>query len=311
MSISLLYRSASPYAELWKSELERRVPGLDFRAYPEIGDKEDIAVALVWKPPRGLLASLPRLKLIVSLGAGVDHLLGDPELPRDVPIMRLVDPYMVAQMSEYVLMQVLRLHRQDLAYAAQQRDEVWRELPQPEAAQRRVGILGLGQFGANAAATLRAHGFDVAGWSRRPKTIDGVTCHHGEAGFAAVLARSDILVCLLPLTSETSGILDKHAFALLPKGAMVINVGRGSHLVEEDLLAALDTGQLGGAALDVFRDEPLPQGHPIWRHPRIIVTPHIAAVTNPLTGAQIVADAIHRLREGRSLSNLVDRALRY
>ena len=202
-------------------------------------------------------ASPPNLNLIVSLGAGVDHLLGDPGLPQEVPIVRLVDPGMVAQMSEFVLMQVLRLFRQDLAYAAQQREIEWCELPQKAAAECRIGILGLGQYGTDAALKLRAHGFDVAGWSRRPKAIEGVRCFDGAAGFAEMLARTDILVCLLPLTPETTGIRCQ-GLALLPQGASIINVGRGAHLVEPDLLAALDSGHLRGAVLDVFRQEPLP-----------------------------------------------------
>lgn len=311
MSFALLYRSGSPYGDRWKSGLERLVSGLDFRAYPDIGKVEDIKVALVWNPPHGLLASLPNLGLIVSLGAGVDHILNDASVPQEVPIVRLVDPHMIGQMSEYVLMQVLRLHRQDLAYAAQQREIVWRELPQRATAECRVGILGLGQYGTDAALKLRAHGFDVAGWSRRPKAIEGVRCFDGATGFAEMLARTDILVCLLPLTAETTGILDAKAFALLPQGASIVNVGRGSHLVEADLLAALDSGHLGGAVLDVVREEPLPPEHPIWRHPRIILTPHIAAVTNPPTAVAIVADHINRLREGRELQHVVDRQRRY
>jgi glyoxylate/hydroxypyruvate reductase len=310
MSFALLFRSSSN-VDRWKTGLERAVPGLEFRVYPEIGRVEDIAVALAWKPPHGLLASLPNLRLIVSLGAGVDHILDDPGLPRAVPIVRLVDPGMVAEMSEFVLMQVLRLHRRDLDYAAQQRERVWRELRQPPVAERRIGILGLGEYGTDAALKLRAHGFDVAGWSRGPKTIEGVRCFDGAAGFAAMLARTDILVCLLPLTPETTGILDRRAFAMLPQGASVINVGRGAHLVEADLLAALDGGHLGGAALDVFHEEPLPANHPIWRHPRIIVTPHVAAATNPSTGIAIVADQINRLREGRALRHVVDRTRQY
>jgi glyoxylate/hydroxypyruvate reductase A len=306
MSMALLYRSSSPYGAQWRSELCRLVPDLDFRVHPEIGRREDIDIMLAWSPPHGLLASLPNLRLIISLGAGIDHLLGDETLPRHIPVMRLVDPDMIRQMSEYLVMQVLRLHRDDLTYAAQQRAAVWQEHRQTRPASRRIGILGLGQYGADAARKLAALGFDVAGWSRSPKTLDGIAAFHGPDGFAALLARSDILICLLPLTSATAGILDRRAFAQLPEGAMVINVGRGQHLVEDDLLAALDAGTLGGAVLDVFQQEPLPGDHPIWRHPRIVVTPHIAASTHPLTGAPIVADAILRLRAGRELKDLVD-----
>jgi glyoxylate/hydroxypyruvate reductase A len=311
MSRAVLFRSSSPYAQRWKEELARHLPDLDFRIHPAIGDAAEIEIAVMWKPPHGLLASLPNLKLIVSLGAGVDHLLDDPALPRQVPIMRLVDPHMVAAMSEYVLTQVLRLHRQDLTYLAQQRALVWQEHRQRNAGECRLGILGLGQFGADAAVKLAALGFDVAGWSRRAKAIPGIASFHGKDGFAPFLARSDIVVCLLPLTSETQNILDARSFALMPRGAAIINVGRGGHLAEDDLLAALESGQIGGAVLDVFREEPLPAAHPFWRHPRVIVTPHIAAATNPPTAAAIVADNIHRLRAGQKLLHLVDPALQY
>jgi glyoxylate/hydroxypyruvate reductase len=311
MSFAILFRSSSPYAQRWRDELARHVGDLDFRVYPDIGDPAEIAMALVWKPPHGVLASLPNLRLIASLGAGVDHILDDPTLPRHVPIMRLVDPHMVAAMSEYILTQVLRLHRQDTVYAAQQRDGVWREHRQINAGERRVGILGLGQFGADAALKLAALGFDVAGWSRGEKTLPGIGCFHGEAGFAPFLARSDIVVCLLPLTPATESVLDARSFALMPRGAAIVNVGRGGHLAEDDLLAALASGQIGAAVLDVFHAEPLPEGHPFWRHPNVIVTPHIAAATNPPTAAVIVADNIRRLRAGLPLRHLVDPALNY
>jgi glyoxylate/hydroxypyruvate reductase len=311
MSFPILFRSSSSFGERWKTELARHIPDLDFRVYPEIGDPAEIAMALVWKPPHGVLASLPNLRLIASLGAGVDHILEDPGVPRHVPLMRLVDPHMVAAMSEYVLAQVLRLHRQELDYLGQQRDAVWKELRQPNAGERRVGILGLGQFGADAALKLRALGFDVAGWSRSPKAIDGIASFHGEASFAPFLARSEIVVCLLPLTPATESILNARTFALMPRGGMIVNIGRGGHLAEDDLLAALDRGQIGGAVLDVFRSEPLPADHPFWCHPRIIVTPHVAAATNPPTAAAIVADNVKRLRGGLPLLHLVDPALQY
>jgi glyoxylate/hydroxypyruvate reductase A len=306
MRQTLLYKSDGPHGPIWRAELGRLVPDLEFRTYPEVGDPGAVDAALVWQPPRGMLAGLPNLKLIISLGAGIDHLLADPALPRRLPIMRLVDPHMIAQMSEFVLMQVLRLHRRDLDYRRQQREGVWAELPQLPTSQRRIGVLGLGEYGSDAARTLRARGFDVAGWSRTLKTLDGIACFDGADGFAALLGRTDILVCLLPLTAQTAGILDRRAFALMPRGAMVVNAGRGRHLVEADLLAALETGQLGGAALDVFATEPLAPDHPFWSHPRVIVTPHVAAATNPVTGAPLVADALLRLRDGRTLRDIVD-----
>jgi glyoxylate/hydroxypyruvate reductase A len=306
----VLFHSASNNGDRWRTALAEAMPELEFRLSSQPGDKGEIEYALVWKPPPGLLASLPRLKVIGSLGAGVDHILADPTLP-DLPVVRLVDPHMVAAMSEYVVTQVLRLHRQDLVYAAQQRRGEWREPLQPNAEERRVGILGLGTMGTDAALKLRALGFDVAGWSRRPKEVAGVRSYAGKQGLAEMLAETHILVCLLPLTTDTEGILNARLFARLPKGAMLLNAGRGAHLVEEDLIPALDSGQLSGAVLDVFRQEPLPPGHPFWRDERIVVTPHIAATTNPKTAAYIVADTFRRARDGKPLLNVVDRAARY
>jgi glyoxylate/hydroxypyruvate reductase len=304
--MALLFSSSVDSAARWGAELTQLRPELDIRVWPEIGDPAAIETALVWRPEPGVLASLPNLKLILSLGAGVDHILCDPLLPRQVPIVRLVDPYLIDAMSEYVALQVLRLHRQDLDYRSQQQARVWRELPQKNAVERPVGILGVGEIGRDAARKLKALGFPVSGWGRRERTIDGFTTFAGRAGLRRLLERSEILVCLLPLTSETEGILDANAFALLPRGSGLINAGRGRHLVEEDLIPALDSGRLSAAALDVFRDEPLPPEHPFWRHPRILVTPHIAGITNPATAAPIVLDTIRRFEAGSPLPNQVD-----
>jgi glyoxylate/hydroxypyruvate reductase A len=309
--MALLFRSSVDSAARWKPQLGRRMPELEVRVWPEVGDPADIDYALVWRPEPGLLASLPNLKLILSLGAGVDHILCDPLLPQGVPIVRLVDPYMTDAMSEYVVLQVLRLHRQDLDYRAQQEAAVWRELAQKNAAERCVGILGAGALGQDAARKLKRLGFDVALWSRSERAFEGLASYAGAAGLTALLGRSEILVCLLPLTPETEGILNTSTFTLLPKGAALINAARGGHLVEEDLLAALASGRLSAAVLDVFREEPLPAGHPFWRHPRIIVTPHIAAATHPPTAAPIILDNIRRCEEGRPLLNRVDPAQGY
>jgi glyoxylate/hydroxypyruvate reductase len=308
--MALLFRSSSDSARRWKAALGAAMPDLEMRVWPEIGDPGEIDYALVWKPPAGMLAGLPNLKLVLSLGAGVDHIFADSQLP-DVPVVRLVDPHMVEAMSEYILFQVLRLHRQDVTYMAQQRRGEWKEHVQPNAGERRVSFLGFGMFASDAARKLKALGFDVAGWSRTEKRLPGIACFHGESGLETLLARTDILVCLLPLTAETEGILSAHLFARLPRGAAILNAGRGPHLVEADLIPALDSGQLSAAVLDVFRSEPLPKDHPFWRHERIIVTPHVAAATNPGTAALIVADNIRRAREGRSLLNVVDRERRY
>ncbi len=309
--MALLFQSSIDSAERWSAELHRLLPDLEIRVWPQIGNAGEIDVALVWRPPAGLLASLPNLKLIAALGAGVDHVLGDPLLPAGVPVMRLIDPYMTAAMSEYVQLQVLRLHRQDPVYLAQQRERVWRAWPQPNAAGRRVGVLGMGELGRDAALKLSVLGFDVAGWSRTERRLPGIVCFHAAEGLRALLARSEILVCLLPLTPATEGILDARLFAGLPRGAAIVNCARGLHLVEADLVAALDSGQLSAAVLDVFRDEPLPPQHPFWSDPRILITPHVAAATHAPTAAPVVADNLRRLRQGRPLLHLVDRERGY
>ena len=309
--MALLFRSTVDSAARWRAQLTRLTQQLDIRVWPEIGDPAEIDYALVWRPEPGFLASLPSLKLILSLGAGVDHLLDDPRLPRHLPIVRLVDPHMTNAMSEYVVLQVLRLHCRDLDYRAQQQAGVWRELDQPNAAGRRVGILGLGELGQDAAKKLKALGFDVAGWSRSEKAVAGVGSYAGAAGLPLLLGRSEILVCLLPLTAETEGILNARTLALLPKGAALVNAARGAHLVEEGLLAALASGQISAAVLDVFRQEPLPADHPFWHHPRIVVTPHVAAFTNPATAAPIILENIRRFEEGRPLLNRIDPARGY
>ncbi len=304
--MAILFRSTPAAAARWRPLLGALLPEHEIRFWPEIGDTAAIRYALVWQPEPGLLASLPNLKLVVGLGAGVDHLLLDPALPRQVPIVRLVDPYMTDAMSEYVVLSVLRLHRQDLDYLAQQRAGIWQEREQKNAAERPVGILGFGTLGRDAGRKLKALGFEVAGWSRHTKEVAGFAAYAGPAGLEALLTRSEILVCLLPLTAATAGILNAAAFARLPRGAGLVNAGRGGHLVDRDLIAALDEGQLSGAVLDVVGEEPLPACHPFWRHPRIILTPHVAAETHPPTAAPIIRDAIRRCEAGLPLANQVD-----
>ena len=306
----LLFYSQDDDAAAWRRELTARLPGLDFRAWPDLGDPGEIEAALVWRPPPGLLAGLPRLRCILSLAAGVDALLADASLP-DLPLCRLVDSSLTTTMSEFVLLQVLKYHRRLDVYAAQQREGVWRlDLP-PPAARTEVGIMGLGVLGAAAAATLVAHGFSVRGWSRSAKELPGVRCFADKAGLAPFLAGTAILVCLLPLTAATEGILSAGLLDQLPRGARLINVARGPHLVEAHLLAALESGRIGHASLDVCHDEPLPAGHPFWDHPRIDLTPHAASYGQPESAADMVAENLRRLAAGRPLLHEVDRRTGY
>jgi glyoxylate/hydroxypyruvate reductase len=309
--MAVLYYSTSDSSARWRMELRKHAPEVELRVWPEAGDVREIETAIVWRPKPGLLASLPNLRMICSLGAGVDHLFGDPDLPHHVPIVRLIDSYMTEAMSEYVLTQVLRLHRQDPLYRTQQQALVWREQPQPNASERGVGVLGLGELGGDAARKLAVLGFQVAGWSRSEKRLPGIESFHGPEGLPALARRSNILICLLPLTSETQGVLDARLFAAMPKGSAIINVGRGAHLVEADLLAALDNGQLSTAELDVFHEEPLPVTHPFWTHPRIVLTPHVAAATNAATAVLTIVENMKRLAAGKPLLNVVDPARQY
>lgn len=297
--------------QAWRQAVEQHLGAGDWRDWPALGRLEDIDVALAWAPPPGLLATLPRLRMIVSLGMGVDHLLRDQALPTGVPIVRINDPQLIDQMVEYAVLASLRVLRQADAYDAMQRQGQWRRLELREARDLRIGIMGLGAIGEKVAQAHRALGFAVNGWARRRRQIDGVTCFDGKGGLAPFLAQTDVLICLLPLTAETRGIVNARTLALLPRGAHVVNIARGGHVLDADLLAALDGGHLGGATLDVFDVEPLPGDHPFWRHPNIRITPHIAGQTNPRTAAPGVADNIRRLRAGQPLHDLIDRDAGY
>lgn len=311
LQMALLFRSNLDPAAWWRDELAARAPDVEFREWPDIGAAEDIEFALVWNPDPGMLASLPNLRAIFTLGAGIDHLLGDPDLPTHLPMSRMIDSEMTKRMTEYVLSHVLRYHRRHDDYDARQRRGEWSELSQPAAAARRIGVMGLGELGGAAARALVSLGFDVAGYSRGAKHIDGVACFHGSDGLVAFLAQTQILVCLLPLTNETAGILDARLFDALPDGARLINAARGAHLNQADFLAALDRGRLAGATLDVFEQEPLPSDHPFWSHPAITVTPHIAAICDPGSAAGQIAENIRRARAGDTLVNAVDLSVGY
>ena len=310
-ALALVFVSPSDDPNAWTAALARLLPDLEVRVFPDIGDPAEIDLALVWLPPAGLLASLPNLQAILSLGAGIDALLCDPTLPAHLPVCRLVDPSLTRSMSEYVLLHVLKYHRDHDCYARDQKARRWQlRLPKPASATS-VGVLGMGVLGGGVARVLQARGFQVRGWSRRRHELAGIECFAGAGELEAFLAGSAILVCLLPLTDATCGILDSRLFAGLPFDARLVHVGRGGHLVENDLLEALANGRLGGATIDVFGREPLPQDHPFWQHPLIDITPHAASYSDPATGAEVVAANIRRLRDGRPLQHVVDRVRGY
>jgi len=296
----------------WEAPLRALHPGLKiFSDQNPPPPGVDVPYALAWNPPRGRLAALPGLKLIFALGAGVDALLADQTLPSGIPLVRVVDDLLTLRMVEYVVLHVLAHHRRLPELLNLQHARIWDPLPAPHAGQRRVGILGLGELGRAAAAALAGLGFKVSGWSRRGRPVPGITVHTGEEGLHSLLAASDSLICLLPLTADTKGLLNRARLGRLPKGAAVINAGRGQQLVQDDLLALLDAGHLAGASLDVFDPEPLPQDHPLWAHPRVLISPHNASLTDPQSVAPQIIANIARAEQGLPLLNLVDRAQGY
>ncbi len=302
--MKILFASETEKAEFWLPLLQQALPQDRFLLSAE----EEIDIALLATPPAGTLERLKGVKLIQSLWMGVEKLLADPALPKGVPLARLIDPGMVAAMSESVLAHVLDWHRHHYRYRDYQQRTRWHRHRQYLASDRTVGLLGLGELGSDAARKLLALGFKVAGFSRTPKSLPGVQCF---TQLEPMVQMTHALVCLLPLTAQTRGILNKKAFSLLKKGGCVINVARGGHLVTADLIAALDSEHLAQAYLDVFDQEPLPADDPLWRHPRVTITPHSAALTEPRTAIPKIVENIERVRRGERPLHLVDFAAGY
>ncbi|KAJ3217030.1 hypothetical protein HDU67_008588 [Dinochytrium kinnereticum] len=332
-----LYPSNTPTAlSILAKESHHPVTPLPLHPAPQ-----EVEVAIIADPPPNLLHTFPNLRLIASLWAGVDKVLADPTLPHHLPLVRMVDPEMTRSMAESCLLHCLWAHRQMHLYGLQQRDRVWKKRPlggtvfQPLTRERRVGILGLGTLGRAAASVLARQGFDVMGWTRTTRSPLSVTvlteggedshpsvrdvtskvamkevlvpCLSGEEGFWDVVRGSEILVNLLPLTEETRGVLNRKTFLEMPPGAVLVNLGRGGHVVEGDLVEALEGGRLGHAVLDVFEVEPLPVEHSFWRHPKVTVTPHVSALTNPSTAGPVIAETVRRYCVGDGpLANVVD-----
>ncbi len=298
-------------ADDWLAELRRQAVQHELYEWPDFDDPARIDAAIVWSPKADFFSDLSRLKAIIVPGAGVDQLWRDAKELPDVPIVRLADPVMASRMAEYVLAMVLNHHRGFERYRRQQAARIWVRHHHVDPADIRVGIMGLGMLGAAAAQHVAAIGYDVRGWSRRPKEIEGVRTFNGDDGFQDFLAENDVLVCLLPLTKSTHGLLNAKTFSKLPNGALVINAARGGHLVVPDLLRALDSGKLSGAVLDVFEDEPLSDDNPLWDHPEIIITPHIASLSNIVTGVQQIVRALDSLEAGDRPDHIVDPAVGY
>lgn len=301
------------YAGLWAVPLAKLAPGLKTPVHGRDGYAlEDVDYALSFRPEPGLLKSLPNLRAVFSLGAGVDGFLTDPTYPKNVPLVRFVDHGLSREMTQYVVLQTLMFHRQQRFFDQAQTEHKWRQtFPPRRTEDTRVGILGLGEIGTMAGAHLRDLDFQVAGWSRTRKNVTGIESFAGAGELHAFLARSDVLVCLLPLTPDTRNILNRETFAALPTGAFMINAARGGHLVEDDLIAAIDSGHLAGAALDVFQTEPLPESSALWAHPKITVTPHVAGMSDPWAATRWVLDGMARHARDEKLANVVDMNLGY
>jgi len=312
----LLAIEPASLAAVWERRLRILLPDRKIIPSGALVDRGAVAYALSWRHHAGTLADLPHLKAIFSLGAGVDHMFSDPLLP-EAPIVRFVDDDLTNRMSEWVVLHALLHLRQQKLYDRQQAQRHWEEdLNQPSARDVRIGLMGLGALGVDAARKLKIIGFDVAGWSRAPKAVEGLLCFAGPEGLSAMLARTDILVTLLPLTPKTRGILNGSLFAKLARdgrlgGPILINAGRGGLQVEKDIVEALDAGVLKAASLDVFEAEPLPETSPLWRHPRVYVSPHSAALSEPSAVAAAIAKQIEAFERGEPLKNVVDRARQY
>jgi glyoxylate/hydroxypyruvate reductase len=300
----------------WVERFTRYLPSREIMVLGEDFDRSRIRYVATWGPKPGSLNDLPNLEAIFSLGAGVDHLMGYPDLP-DVPIVRVAQDDLTNRMSEYMVMHCLMYLRDHARFAEAQRARRWeQDRSPPIAADVRVGIMGFGVLGQDTAIKLKMMGFDVAGWSRAPKSVEGFKVYSGESGLDEFIARTDILVSLIPLTPDTRGILNRSLFRKLARdgrlgGPILINAGRGGLQVEADILTCLDDGTLKAATLDVFEKEPLPEASALWTHPRVTITPHNAAVSEPEATARYIADQIRRYEAGMPFQNVVDRTRGY
>jgi glyoxylate/hydroxypyruvate reductase A len=308
--MAFLYKGPAQRGAIWAEQFARKLPHVPFRSWPDVGDASQVRFLAAWEPPPRLAETFPHLEVLFSVGAGVDQ-FEFAALPADLTVVRMVEPGLTACMCEYVSWAVLSLHRQMPLYLHQQRGGQWLEHAVRPARTRRVGVMGMGTLGRAALGQLRQLGFDCAGWNRSRRSEPGVRCYAGAAELDEFLARTDILVCLLPLTPDTRGILSRRVFDALPEGAALVNAARGGHLEAGDLLAALESGRLSAAILDVCEPEPLPQGHAFWNHPRIWLTPHIASATQAETAGEALVDNLRRHEAGLPLEGVVDRSRGY
>lgn len=307
--MAFLFNSDAARAAIFRQAFARELPDLEFYHSSECFEPEKVRYLITWNAPDDL-SRFCNLEVLFSIGAGIDQFKRET-IPGNVKLVRMVEEGIVRMMQEYVVLGVLTLHREMLAYRQQQSRGVWQALATSQAPDRRVGFLGLGTLAQAAIDRLKPFQFSLAAWSRSKRSVEGVTCFHGDGQLGSFLNGTDILVCLLPLTEQTSGILNAQLFSLLPAGARLLHVGRGPQLDQGALIEALDSGRLAAAMLDVTDPEPLPEDHALWSHPKVVITPHIASVTQPHTAAQSVIENIRRHRAGRNPIGLVDRTLGY
>ena len=308
--MTFVYKSAPERGAVWARHFAEHAPDVPFRLWPDVGDSAEVRYLAAWTLPPDLGTAFPNLEVLFCVGAGVDQ-LDLSQVPSSIPVVRMIEPGLVDGMVEFAVLAALAIHRDWPAYARQQRERRWHALPVRRAAERTVGVMGLGVLGQAVVGKLHGFGFRCAGWSRTPRRIQGVECHAGLDSLPAFLARLDILIGLLPLTAETRGLLDRRVFEAMPHGSAVVNLGRGGQLVQDDLLLALDSGRLSAAVLDVTDPEPLPPEHPLWSHPRVTITPHIASETQAESSAEVVLRNVRRHRRGEALVGLVDRGRGY
>jgi len=308
--MTLLFKIDDARGQVWKSLFQHHAPDIDVRLESDDGDPADVRYFASWIAPKALHSTYPNLQVVFATSAGVDQ-FDLSELPPHIDVVRMLDPGIAQGIIEYACFAVLSLHREIPLYLDQQRQQQWQNRPLLPASQRRVGVMGLGNLGVAVLQSLQAFGFALSGWARSAKTIDGVQCFAGQAQLKPFLNQCDVLICLLPLTDDTRGIINAELLAALPQGAKLINLGRGRHLVEADLLDALASGQVDRAILDVLNDEPPAADHPYWQHPRIWLTPHIGAMTSPQTAFEVLLANIRRHQRGEFMPGTIDRSEGY